>query len=488
MKKERWIQAGCAAAAVCVIAGTSLLAKAGETLDVESAVAGVAVPLNNYYASSLNPEEELREFLDSDVIVNAGGQAMGIKTPTESGAGDVQQPSSQAPTQAPTEAPTEASTETSAETVSQAPTEETSAQAPTEAPAESPAASSASAQTEAPTEAPAPKVSRYADVAVSHVRDGSYVRVRSEPNTSSEVMGKLYNDCAATILNTVDGEDGQWYEIKSGSVRGYIKAEYFLTGDEAEARAIEIGKLEGRVNTNGLRLRSEPNLESDILTLLWSGEKYAVIEEGDEFVKVMVDDLEGYVFREMIDVKVKFDTAISLEEERQQKEEEERKKKEAAAAKKRLAEAKKAAKKAQESGGGGGDDSSSGSSSEVTSASRDALVSYAKQWAGVTPYVYGGTSLESGADCSGFTRAIYSNALGISIPRDSRSQASGGTSISESELQPGDLVFYNKSGTIDHVAIYIGGGQVVHASNSRTGTIISNMKYREPCKYVRYID
>ena len=514
MKKERWIQAGCAAAAVCVIAGTSLLAKAGETLDVESAVAGVAVPLNNYYASSLNPEEELREFLDSDVIVNAGGQAMGIKTPTESGAGDVQQPSSQAPTQAPTEAPTEAptqapteapaeaptetpteapteaSTETSAETVSQAPTEETSAQAPTEAPAESPAASSAAvaAQTEAPTEAPAPKVSRYADVAVSHVRDGSYVRVRSEPNTSSEVMGKLYNDCAATILNTVDGEDGQWYEIKSGSVRGYIKAEYFLTGDEAEARAIEIGKLEGRVNTNGLRLRSEPNLESDILTLLWSGEKYAVIEEGDEFVKVMVDDLEGYVFREMIDVKVKFDTAISLEEERQQKEEEERKKKEAAAAKKRLAEAKKAAKKAQESGGGGGDDSSSGSSSEVTSASRDALVSYAKQWAGVTPYVYGGTSLESGADCSGFTRAIYSNALGISIPRDSRSQASGGTSISESELQPGDLVFYNKSGTIDHVAIYIGGGQVVHASNSRTGTIISNMKYREPCKYVRYID
>ena len=77
----------------------------------------------------------------------------------------------------------------------------------------------------------------------------------------------------------------------------------------------------------------------------------------------------------------------------------------------------------------------------------------------------------------------------MSLPRDSRSQASGSTTISESELQPGDLVFYNSGGgAIDHVAIYIGGGQVVHASNSRTGTIISNMKYREPCQYGRYIN
>jgi cell wall-associated NlpC family hydrolase len=125
----------------------------------------------------------------------------------------------------------------------------------------------------------------------------------------------------------------------------------------------------------------------------------------------------------------------------------------------------------------------------VSSASRDALVSYAKQWVGVTPYVYGGTSLTTGADCSGFIQACYANALGMSVPRDSRSQASGGTEISESELQPGDLVFYNGGGsTINHVAMYIGGGQVVHASNASVGTIISNMKYREPCKYVRYIN
>ena len=465
MKKKRWIQIGCAAAAVCVIGGTTLMAGASETLDVEGAVAGVAVPLNNYYASSLNPEEELSEFLNSDAILNAG---------------EPQTQAAAAETEAPAEAATEA--ETQAETQAQTEAESTAA--------ETTAEETAAAETEPETEAET--VSPYANIAVSHVRENSYVKVRSEPNTTSEVLGKLYNDCAATILATVDGEGGEWYEIKSGSVQGYIKAEYFLTGDEAEARAIEIGKLEGRVNTNGLRLRSEPSLDSDILTLIWSGETYVVLETGDEFVKIMVDeDLVGYVYADMIDVDVKFDTAISLEEEQQQKEEEERKKREAEEAQKRLEEAKKQQEAAESSAaaeGGSGSSSSSGSS-EVTSASRDALVSYAKQWVGVTPYVYGGTSLQNGADCSGFVQSVYRDALGMSLPRDSRSQASGSTTISESELQPGDLVFYNSGGgAIDHVAIYIGGGQVVHASNSRTGTIISNMKYREPCQYGRYIN
>ncbi len=465
MKKIRWIQIGCAAAAVCVIGGTTLMAGASETLDVEGAVAGVAVPLNNYYASSLNPEEELSEFLNSDAILNAG---------------EPQTQAAAAETEASAEAATKA--ETQAETQAQTEAESTAA--------ETTAEETAAAETEPETEAET--VSPYANIAVSHVRENSYVKVRSEPNTTSEVLGKLYNDCAATILATVDGEGGEWYEIKSGSVQGYIKAEYFLTGDEAEARAIEIGKLEGRVNTNGLRLRSEPSLDSDILTLIWSGETYVVLETGDEFVKIMVDeDLVGYVYADMIDVDVKFDTAISLEEEQQQKEEEERKKREAEEAQKRLEEAKKQQEAAESSAAaesGSGSSSSSGSS-EVTSASRDALVSYAKQWVGVTPYVYGGTSLQNGADCSGFVQSVYRDALGMSLPRDSRSQASGSTTISESELQPGDLVFYNSGGgAIDHVAIYIGGGQVVHASNSRTGTIISNMKYREPCQYGRYIN
>ncbi|MBP3701427.1 MAG: C40 family peptidase, partial [Lachnospiraceae bacterium] len=188
-----------------------------------------------------------------------------------------------------------------------------------------------------------------------------------------------------------------------------------------------------------------------------------------------------------------------LEEERQQKEEEERKKREAEEAARRLEEARKAEEEARRreeeaknnanNNNGNEGSSSSGGSSEVSSASRDALVAYAMQWVGVSPYVYGGESLTKGIDCSAFVQAIYKNALGVSIPRDSRSQAKACTEISEGDLQPGDLVFYNGgTSTINHVAMYIGGGKVVHASNAKLGTIVSNMKYREPCKYGRFIN
>ena len=483
MRKDRWIQIGCTLAAVCIVGGGSMLARAGETLDVESAVAGMAVPLNNYFAGSLNPEEELRQFLDSYVIINQepAPEDPLVGEPT----GEYEEETSAEETCAEETSPEETSPEETSE-------EETTTQMPVEDPL-------VGEPTEPETEAP--KVSPYANVAVSHVRKDSFVNVRSEPNTTSEKLGKLYNDCAATILNTVEGEDGLWYEIQSGSVRGYIKSEYFLTGDEAEARAIEIGKLEGKVNTNGLRLRREPNLDSKILTLLYAGEKYIVVEEGAEWVKVMVDDdLEGYVYREYVDITLQFDTAISKEEERKMKEEEARKKREAEEAARRLEEARRAeeerkrqeeeAKRQEEENKNNGDNNSgnSGSSSEVSSASRDALVKYALQWVGVSPYVYGGESLTNGIDCSAFVRACYQNALGVGLPRTSRSQADKCTRISEGDLKPGDLVFYNDgSGTINHVAMYIGGGQVVHASNKKLGTIVSNMKYREPCMYGRFI-
>jgi cell wall-associated NlpC family hydrolase len=189
-----------------------------------------------------------------------------------------------------------------------------------------------------------------------------------------------------------------------------------------------------------------------------------------------------------MDVDVKFDTAISLEEEKAQKEAEEKARKEAEEAAKKLAAAKEAEKKkaaeaakAAEEAAKQTDSSASETTTSVTSASRDALVSYAKQWVGVSPYVYGGTSLTDGIDCSAFVQACYKNALGVSISRTSRSQAADGKSISLDDVQPGDLVFYaDGSGTICHVAMYIGNGQVVHASSPKSGTIISNMYYRTP--------
>ena len=103
------------------------------------------------------------------------------------------------------------------------------------------------------------------------------------------------------------------------------------------------------------------------------------------------------------------------------------------------------------------------------------------------PYVYGGTSLTNGADCSGFTMRIFEH-FGVSIGRTSRDQASNGKQISLSEIQPGDLLFYASGKTINHVALYIGDGKIIHASTSKTGIIISNAYYRTPAKAVTFLN
>lgn len=125
-------------------------------------------------------------------------------------------------------------------------------------------------------------------------------------------------------------------------------------------------------------------------------------------------------------------------------------------------------------------------SSAVASAARTAIVAYAKQFLG-NPYVYGGSSLTNGTDCSGFTQGVFAN-FGITTGRSSRDQAANGREIAIEAAQPGDLLFYASGSYINHVALYIGGGQVIHASNSTTGIIISPYNYRTPCKAVTFLD
>jgi hypothetical protein len=120
------------------------------------------------------------------------------------------------------------------------------------------------------------------------------------------------------------------------------------------------------------------------------------------------------------------------------------------------------------------------------SSTRVNLVTLAKKYLGEA-YVWGGTRLGVGVDCSGYTQALYRE-LGIYIPRTSREQARGGSSVSANSLKPGDLVFYGSSSYINHVAMYIGNGMVIHASNRRDGIKISNMYYRSPVKCARYIN
>lgn len=115
------------------------------------------------------------------------------------------------------------------------------------------------------------------------------------------------------------------------------------------------------------------------------------------------------------------------------------------------------------------------------------VVDYALQFVG-NPYVYGGSSLTEGTDCSGFTMSVYAN-FGYSLPHSSALQATRGAEVDLAAVSPGDLVFYKNGGTtIGHVALYIGNGQVVHASTSKTGIIVSNMYYSTPCKAVRIVN
>ena len=429
MRKNRIaVTVGCMCASV-LIAGMPI-ANAANKIEIDSAVAGLSVAMNNFYAGSENPENELKDYLQSTPTVQAA--------------------------------------------------------------------------------APAPEVSPYENIAVSRVGDDEgYVNIRTDASTEAEVVGKIYNNCAATIEETVSREDGDWYKIKSGTVEGYIKSDYFVTGDEAEKVAMEIGKSFAEVSEGGLRLREEPNTESEVIDTLWQGDIYTVVDQQDGFVKLSLgkdddgNDVVGYASKEYVNTYVKFDEAISLEEEQKmleekarleeearkaeeelKKAEEEEKRKETEAAKKEETEATK-----KEETSASREETTSAPTKEeteaprqekpeapteaVSNATRSAVVAYAKQFIG-NPYVYGGNSLTNGTDCSGFTRGVYSH-FGIGLPRTSRSQAGAGTRVSIGSIQPGDLVFYARGGSIYHVAIYIGGGQIIHAIDEAHGIGISGL-------------
>lgn len=326
--------------------------------------------------------------------------------------------------------------------------------------------------------------SEYEDIAIAQVTN--YVNLRSEPSEEGEILGKLYNNSAATIIST----EGDWYKIKSGTVDGYVKAEFVVSGADAEALAKEVGHRTATVNTETLKVRNDAGLEASVQTLIPEGESYDVVEELDGWVKIAVDtDIEGYVSTDYVNLETEFVEAESIEEEKARLEEEERLRKEAEEAAKKADEAS-AKKKKSESKTESTEtkETSEAAAPAVTapvSGSRAAIVSYALQFVG-NPYVSGGTSLTNGADCSGFTYSVFAD-CGISIPRDSRSQAAGGTPVDISAIQPGDLLFYSNGGSINHVALYIGNGQVVHASTAKTGIKISAYNYRTPCKAVTYI-
>lgn len=237
----------------------------------------------------------------------------------------------------------------------------------------------------------------YEDMAFTQVEEGSYLFVRTEPSQDSEWVGKLYEADAAKVIGPV----GEWTQIESGNVTGYVKTEYILTGESAEEKAKAIV--------------AEKKPEVDVETL-------------DE---AKAEELAAECFS----------YAESKEEE-------------AARLAEEAAKAEEEAKAAEAETVGNGQD----------------VVDYAMQFVG-NPYVWGGTSLTNGADCSGFVQSVYAN-FGVSMPRTSSAMRSAGTEVSYSEAVPGDVICYE-----GHVGIYIGNGQIVNAIDEAHGIGVSSATY-----------
>lgn len=283
--------------------------------------------------------------------------------------------------------------------------------------------------------------------------------IRSGPGENYKIVGKLPKNACCNILE--EGSDGWTHvsaETASGkSVTGYVKSEYLITGDTAIERAEKSGSYVAISMTNGLNVRKGPSTSTPVIDKIAKGEELLILDlndciittddtENNIWVKVALDsdDKEGsfgYVAKQYVELDFKLPYALSIEE--------------------------------IQYGSG-------------VSQKRANLVNYAKEFLGGR-YVWGGTNLKTGVDCSGFVLRVFQK-YGYKLGRTSRDQARGGKRISASELKPGDLVFYGSSSYINHVAIYIGNGKIIHASNRRDGIKISNMRYRNPVAFVRYIN
>lgn len=304
------------------------------------------------------------------------------------------------------------------------------------------------------------------------------VNIRSEATVNSDKVATI----GARGLMTVKEKGVEWSLVKSGNCEGYIKNEFLVFDDSAKQFAEKNLLKMAVINATSLRVRKEASENSDCLTVVPNGESYRIIEQGNQWTKIEVDDsVSGYVRNDYLYLSYNTVSAVPY---------------------------KAPDEPSGETPADTSDDTSDDTTEDVTETPTEEpteetpsdepadsapssdlgmeIVNYALQFVG-NPYVWGGSSLTNGTDCSGFTMSVYAH-FGYSLPHSSRAQANCGTEVSLSALQPGDLLFYTNGGTtIGHVALYIGNGQIVHASTSKTGIIVSNAFYSTPCKAVRII-
>ena len=445
----------------------------------------------------------------------------------------------------------------------------------------------------------------------------SYINIRSEADENSEVVAKLYNDGSATVEETE--EDG-WYKIKSGNATGYVKSEYFATGEQANEIADKVAYNVAVVNAKALNVRATPSEESTVIDVASESEELEVVDTSGEWATVALgNDVYGFIHPDYCEYKTYYPTAVTVEEEEAAKAEADRQ----AAEKAKATDEAVAEQPVEEASYKEVSENTDISASEDVSDAEDTdsadatytdetpsteeayvdetpetdavytdeapstdtayvdempetdapyteapetevpetdapyteapetdapyteapetevpetdapyteapeteapytevpetdapyteapeteapetdapeteapasdssvgqeIANYAVQFVG-NPYVYGGTSLTNGTDCSGFTQSVMAN-FGIYIARTAADQAYGGTSVSISDIQPGDLLFYSDGSGISHVALYIGGGKVVPAATESQGIILSSYNYDSPVCAARY--
>lgn len=285
-------------------------------------------------------------------------------------------------------------------------------------------------------------INQYDNLVISKVNN--YLNVRAEPKSDGKIIGKMTSKAAGEILESLDG----WYKIKSGPITGYITADpqYTATGQEAKDIAMQTATLRAVINTDVLNVRTEPNTDAKIWTQIVKDERYPVLAQLDGWVQIELDSVDeedgsegdkAYISTRDNNVEVRYALNEAI----------------------KFSPAEEAA--------------------NAAASRRSKVVNYALQFVG-NPYVWGGTSLTKGADCSGFTMQVMKQ-FGVSLPHYSGAQAKMGKPVKSSEMRPGDLIFYaNSGGTVNHVAMYIGNGQIVHAASRKSGIKISTWNYRTP--------
>lgn len=285
-------------------------------------------------------------------------------------------------------------------------------------------------------------INQYDNLVISKVNN--YLNVRAEPKQDGKIIGKMTSKAAGEILETLDG----WYKIKSGPIIGYVSADpqFTATGQEAKDIAMQTAALKAVINTDVLNVRTEPSTDSKIWTQIVKDERYPVVAQLDGWVEIELDSVDeedgstkdkAYISTRDNNVEVRYALNEAIKFSPQE-----------------VAANNAASRRSQ-------------------------IVNYALQFVG-NPYVWGGTSLTKGADCSGFTMKVMEH-FGVSLPHYSGSQAKMGKAVTSGNMRPGDLIFYAGSGgKINHVSMYIGNGQVVHAASRKSGIKISTWNYRSP--------